>query len=43
MILWGFLLPRIGRLFGQGDEPFLLEFVQQALAARLEEPAPFEV
>ncbi len=37
MILWGFLLPRIGRFFGRGDERFLLDFVQQTLAARLEE------
>jgi hypothetical protein len=38
MILWGFLLPRIGRMFGRGDERFLLEFVQQVLAAHLDEP-----
>ena len=37
MILWGFLLPRIGCLFGQGDEQFLLDFVQLTLAARVEE------
>jgi len=42
MILCGFLLPRIGRMFGRGEERFLLEFVQRVLAARLEEPAPFE-
>ena len=36
MILWGFLLPRIGRFLGRGDEPFLLEFVQRTLAARVE-------
>jgi hypothetical protein len=39
MVLWGFLLPRIGRWFGKGDERFLLEFVQQTLAAQLELPA----
>jgi hypothetical protein len=37
MVLWGFLLPRIGRRFGVGDERFLLEFVQQTLAAQIEE------
>jgi hypothetical protein len=38
MILWGFVLPKIGRLFGSGDEQILSEFVQQTLAARIEEP-----
>jgi hypothetical protein len=38
MVLWGFLLPRIGRWFGACDERFLLEFVQQTLAAQIEEP-----
>src|SRR5690349_8801085 len=37
MVLWGFLLPRIGRFLGIGDERFLLAFVQQTLAARIEE------
>ena len=37
LVLWGFLLPRIGRWFGVGDERFLLEFVQQTLAAQIEE------
>jgi hypothetical protein len=37
MIAWGFLLPKIGRLIGRGDERFLLDFVQQTLAARIEE------
>ena len=42
MILWGFLLPRIGRSFGRGDERFLLDFVQYTLSAQREEhePAP---
>ncbi|MBZ5615448.1 MAG: hypothetical protein LAO23_15675, partial [Acidobacteriia bacterium] len=39
MVLWGLLLPRIGRWFGMGDERFLLEFVQQTLAAQIEEHA----
>jgi hypothetical protein len=30
------LLPRTGRFLGRGDEPFLLEFVQRTLAARVE-------
>jgi len=37
LILWGFVLPRLGRMFGIGDERFLLEFVQQTLAARIEQ------
>jgi hypothetical protein len=32
----------MGRLFGQGDERFPLEFVQHALAARLEEPTQIQ-
>jgi hypothetical protein len=38
MILWGFVLPKIGRLFGLGDEQALSDFVQEILAARIEEP-----
>jgi len=37
LILWGFALPKLGRLFGLRDERFLLEFVQQTVAARVEE------
>lgn len=37
MVLFGILLPRIGRIFGQGDERFILEHVQHALAARVDE------
>ena len=36
MILWGFLLPRVGRFLGRSDEPFLLNFLQPTLATRLE-------
>jgi hypothetical protein len=43
LILWGFVLPGLGRLFGRGDERFLLEFVQQTLAARIDEAAPTTV
>jgi hypothetical protein len=38
LILWGFVLPKIGRLFGTGDEQVLSGFVQKTLAARIEEP-----
>jgi hypothetical protein len=38
LVLWGFLLPRIGRFFAQGDERFLLEFLSQSVAARVEGP-----
>ena len=41
LILWGFVLPKLGRLFGHGDERFLLEFVQQTLAARIDAVRPF--
>lgn len=37
LILWGFVLPRLGRLFGRGDEQFLVEFIQHTLAARIED------
>lgn len=40
MVLWGFLLPRIGHWFGLGDERFLLDFVQQKLAAQIEDQIP---
>jgi hypothetical protein len=40
LIIWGFVLPKLGRLLGRGEERFLLEFVQHTLAARIEEPAP---
>ena len=39
LILWGFVLPRLGRLFGSRDEKALLDFVQKTLAARTEERA----
>jgi len=37
MFAWGFLLPRIGRFFGRGEERFLLEFIEHALVASLEQ------
>ena len=36
MVSWGFLLPRIGLLFGGGEERFILEFLEHTLAARIE-------
>jgi hypothetical protein len=38
MLLFGFMLPRLGRAFGKRDERFLLDYVQQTLAARIEGP-----
>jgi hypothetical protein len=40
LIIWGFVLPKLRRLLGRGEERFLLEFVQHTLAVRIEEPAP---
>jgi hypothetical protein len=38
LVLCGIVLPKFGRLLGKGDERFILEFVQNTLAARIEEP-----
>jgi len=38
MILFGVLLPKIGRFIARGEERFLLEHLQQTLAARMEPP-----
>jgi hypothetical protein len=38
MLLFGLILPRIGRLVGKGDERFLLEHIQLTLAAHVEAP-----
>jgi hypothetical protein len=38
LVLGGILLPKIGRLLGRGEERFLLDFLQQTLAARVKEP-----
>jgi hypothetical protein len=38
MVLWGIVLPKIGRLFSRGDEQFILRFLQNTLAARIEDP-----
>jgi hypothetical protein len=38
MVFFGTLLPKFGRLLGKKDERFILEHVQNTLAARIEEP-----
>jgi hypothetical protein len=38
LVLFGAVLPRVGRLLGKADERFMLEHVQNTLAARIEEP-----
>ena len=38
MVLFGILLPKVGRLLGRGGERFLLKHLQQTLSARIEEP-----
>lgn len=37
MLVWGFLLPRIGGVFAVGDQQYLVEFLKHTLAAQ---PAP---
>ena len=36
LLLWGFVLPKIGRLFGTTDEAELSDFLQHVLAARID-------
>jgi hypothetical protein len=36
MILWGFVLPRLGYFFGSGDESVLTSFLETNLAAKLD-------
>lgn len=38
LIAWGFILPKIGDLFGYNDKRYISEFIQNSLAARLEGP-----
>jgi len=38
MVFFGTVLPKLGRLLGKKDERFILESVQNMLAARIEEP-----
>jgi hypothetical protein len=37
MLLFGILLPKLGRLLGKADERFISEHIQRTLAARIEE------
>ena len=37
LVLVGTVLPKVGRLLGKGDERFMLEHIQNTLAARIEE------
>jgi len=37
LILFGTVLPKVGRAFGRGDRKFLLEFLQQTVAARVDD------
>jgi len=38
LVLYGTVFPKIARFFGKGDRRFILEEVQNILAARIEEP-----
>lgn len=38
LILFGTLMPKIGRYLGRKDEQFILQFIQNTLAARMEQP-----
>jgi hypothetical protein len=38
LVLFGTVLPKFGRLLGKRDERFMLEHIQNILAARIEEP-----
>ncbi len=37
MVFFGTVLPKFGRLLGKKDERFILEHLQNTLAARIEE------
>ena len=41
MALFGIALPRVGRLLARDDEPFILDFLQTTLAARIDAPSHF--
>jgi hypothetical protein len=38
LVLYGTVFPKIARFFGKGDRRFILEQLQNILAARVEEP-----
>jgi hypothetical protein len=37
LVLFGTVLPKVGRLLGKSNERFILEHVQNTLAARIED------
>ena len=37
LILFGLVLPKVGWAFGRGDRKFMLDFLQQTVAARVED------
>jgi len=39
LVLFGTVLPKVGRLLGKSNERFILEHVQNTLAARIEDVA----
>ena len=39
LVLWGLMVPKIARMLSRGDEQFILQFIQDTLAARTEEAA----
>lgn len=38
LVLFGTVLPKVGRLLGKNDRRFVMEHVQNTLAARIEKP-----
>jgi|HubBroStandDraft_4_1064222.scaffolds.fasta_scaffold380832_2 hypothetical protein len=40
LVFFGTVLPKLGRMLGKKDERFILEHVQDILAARVEAPGP---
>jgi hypothetical protein len=43
LLVFGILLPKLGRLLAKTDERFLSEYLQHALAARIEEPGAVKI
>jgi len=41
LVLYGIVLPSLGRLFGKRDREFILQHIQNTLAARLEPTEPY--
>jgi len=38
MLLFGIVLPRFGRMFGRGDEAFILDHLQNTISNRIDVP-----